>query len=329
MSDGQQRRRSSEGAGEGTTDWLVVYGKGIAMGAADTVPGVSGGTIALVTGIYERLIEAVAALDPRLLGGLKAVHTTAGRRRFVDRLREADVSFLLVLGLGVLTALVVLSRVLHGALVAYRAPTFAFFLGLIAAASVVLYRQIEVTGLPTVASALGGFGVAFVVSGVTTGGTLPSSLPVVFASGAIAVTALVLPGISGALILLLLGQYAYLLEVLTDFVDGLVGLATGGTGAGLAEGATVVGVFATGAAVGLFTAAHAVRWALERYRHATLAFLVSLMVGSLRLPVIRIGDAVTAWTPATAAGVAGGAVLGAGAVLALDRYTADLEYATG
>ena len=135
---------------------------------------------------------------------------------------------------------------------------------------------------------------------------------------------MILPGVSGSFLLLLLGQYEYLTGTLTRFVDGLLALATGG-GGGLASDAVVVAVFLSGAALGLLSTARVIRWALDTYRRATLAFLVSLMVGSLRLPIREVTAAVGTWTPRSTAAVLVPTAVGAGALLVLDRYTSDLE----
>jgi putative membrane protein len=319
-------------AGTGTTrrsdarTLAGVYLKGAAMGAADTVPGVSGGTIALVTGVYERLIDALTSLDPRVLGHLRRLHRTEGRRSLRDALLRMDVLFLIALGLGVLTSVLTLSRVVHVALVEFRAHTFAFFFGLIGASAVVLYRSLSLETVRQAGAGAAGFLVAFAVTGASSSGLLPTTLPVVFVAGAVGITAMVLPGISGAFILLLLGQYTYLTGVLTDLVDRTLALVAGGSTAGLVASATTVTAFVAGAAVGLLTVAHVIRRALDRYRTATLVFLVSLMLGSLRLPVAEVLDGVSAWTPAATAGIGGVALVGAVAVLGLDRYTDDLDY---
>lgn len=311
----------------GVRGLAVVYLKGVAMGAADTVPGVSGGTIALITGIYERFVRALAALDPRALGHLSGVHRAEGQRQFRRALRRMDVAFLVALGLGVVTSVVALSRVLHAAIEAFRPQTFAFFFGLIGASVVVLYDQFSVGTVGRAGAAAAGGVLAFLVTGASSAGVVGHGLPVVFLAGATAVTATVLPGISGAFILLLLGQYSYLTGALTGFVDDLLAAATGGASEGLLGGGAVVATFAVGALGGLLTAAHLIRRALERYRRGTLAFLVGLMVGSLRLPVVEVADGVAIWTPATALSVVLPAVVGGAAVLVLDRFTDDLEYA--
>jgi len=291
------------------------------MGAADSVPGVSGGTIALITGIYERLIAALTALDPRILQRLPEANTSDGRQHILSDLRRMDAFFLVVLGLGVATSIVAISRFVHAALELARPQTFAFFFGLIAASAIVLYEHLSLRTPLEIAAAVGGFALAFLLSGVSTGGGgLGHGLPVIFAAGAIAVSATVLPGISGALILLLLGQYEYLAGQLTGFVDALLALG----GDGLVSGLLVVVTFLLGAVVGVVTIAHLVTRALDRQREATIAFLVSLMVGSLRLPAVEILDGADLMAFADVTTVVGAALVGALAVLLLDYYTEDL-----
>ncbi|WEL17931.1 Putative membrane protein, DUF368 family [Halorhabdus sp. SVX81] len=324
MSSREQPRTTS------TTDvraWIVIYLKGVAMGAADSVPGVSGGTIAFITGIYERLISAIAGLDPRAARHLLRIHHTNGRQALIRRLLAMDVPFLVVLGSGVLTALVIVSRVMHAALNGARALTFAFFFGLIAASAVVLYENVSVGTPGRVGAAVVGFGLAFVVSGVTAGATYSHALPVLFVTGAIMITAMILPGVSGAFMLLLLGQYDYLTGVLKQFVDSLLGLVTGNASlGGVLDLATTVAVVGIGALVGLLSFARVIRWALSTYRVATLTFLVSLMVGALRLPVEEVLDNTATWSPTTTFLTLLAAGVGAGAVLVLDQYTGSLSY---
>ncbi len=306
---------------------LSAYLKGAAMGTADTVPGVSGGTIALIVGVYERLVRAITALDPRVLGHLPRLHRSGGREALWRDLRRMDVFFLLALGLGVVTSVVTLSRLVHTAYQLYEPQTFAFFFGLIGASAVVLSDHLSVRSPGPAVAAVLGFAIAFLLAGASSSGAVGHALPVVFVSGAVAVSAMVLPGVSGAFILLLLGQYVYLTGTLKRFVDDLLAAATGGAPERLVAGGLVVGAFVAGGGIGLLTFAHLIRRALDRYRAATLAFLVSLMVGSLRLPVERVVDGVGVWTPANALSVVASAAVGGAAVLLLDRYTDDLEYA--
>ena len=297
------------------------------MGAADSVPGVSGGTIALITGIYERLIGAIATLDPRAARHLLRVHQASGRQTLKSRLLAMDVPFLVVLGTGVATALILVSQVMHVALAEARALTFAFFFGLIAASAVVLYEHVSVRTAGRVAAAIAGFGIAFLVSGVSAGSEASHALPIVFVAGAIAITAMILPGVSGAFFLVLMGQYGHLTTVLKQFVDRLLGLVTGEASvADVIELGTIVLTFGFGAILGLLAFARVVQWALSNYRAATITFLVSLMVGALRLPAIEVLDHTDVWTPTTAVGTLAAAGIGILAVLLLDRYTESLSY---
>jgi len=310
----------------GLPEWVTVYLKGLFMGAADSVPGVSGGTIALITGIYERLITAITSLDPRVLAHVPRLHTAEGREAFWNDLLEMDLGFLLALGCGVVTAVILVSRVVQVALASARGETFAFFFGLIAASAVVLYRDVAVDSPTRVGVAIVGFLLAFLVSGISAGSGIPNSQPFVFLAGMIAITAMILPGISGAFFLLLLGQYDFLTATLTRFTDGLVALGSGGSiDALIAPGTTIV-LFAGGATIGVLTIAHVIRWALTAYRNGTLVFLVSLMAGALRLPAAQTGASTDAWTPLALVTIAGATLCGGGAVLVLDRYTDDLDY---
>lgn len=307
--------------------WIVIYLKGAAMGTADSVPGVSGGTIALITGIYERLISAIAALDPRAARHLLRVHHSSGRQALLRRLFAMDVPFLVVLGAGVGTALIIVSRVMHAALADARALTFAFFFGLIAASAVVLYEHVSVGTPGRIAAAIVGFAIAFLVSGVSAGSEASHALPFVFVAGVVAITAMILPGVSGAFFLVLLGQYDHLTTVLKRFVDRLLGLVVGdATVTEVVDLGTTVLTFGFGAILGLLAFARIVQWALSTYRAATLTFLVSLMVGALRLPAIEVLDHTAGWTPTTTVATLAACGIGAFAVILLDRYTESLSY---
>ncbi|WP_265108302.1 DUF368 domain-containing protein [Halosolutus halophilus] len=304
---------------------LAVYLKGFSMGSADVVPGVSGATIALIVGIYDRLIAAVTAIDPRAFEPVLRVHDSEGRAELLAAIDRMDLPFLLVLGLGIATAIVVLSQLMHEAVTVYPVPTYGFFFGLIAASAIVLYGQVGTWTVPRVAVSIAGIAIAAAVTGVTAGDA-PHGVPMIFLAGAIAICAMVLPGVSGSFFLLVLGQYEYMIGTLSRFVDGIVGLANGGSLAPVVEAGTIVVIFGVGAAIGLFTMAHAVSRALDRFRAATLAFLVSLMVGALRLPVAKVYGALGDGTTNSPAIAVLAALVGAVAVLVVDRYTDDLEY---
>lgn len=296
------------------------------MGAADMVPGVSGGTIALIVGIYDRLIGALAGADPRLLRHVPYLHRRSRRREFIGGLRAMDIGFLLALGAGMGTAVLLISRVIGIALEAYTVPVYAFFFGLIAASAVVLFRDVHLDTIGRLATAVIGFSVAFLIAGAT-GTDGGGGLVGVFVAGAIAISAMVLPGISGAVFLLLLGQYEFMLEALTETIDGVLGLLVGaGPNEALIEAGFVVLTFLVGATVGLLTMARIVGWALEHHRMATMIFLVSLMVGALRLPTEAIIADVGAMTVGTIGMVGLWIGIGMGSVLILDYYSDTLTY---
>lgn len=305
--------------------WLSVYLKGFFMGAADSVPGVSGGTIALITGIYERLIAAIASVDLGLFAAMTRLHTSKGRAAFAEQLRELDLPFLVALGLGIASALILISRIMHAALNQFPAPTNAFFFGLIAASAVVLYRHVSLDTPGRIVAGVVGFLLAFLLSARVVGSS-PHTPVVIFIVGTVAVSAMILPGVSGAFLLYLFGQYEFLTGRLESFVDAVLAIPSGGDLASVIEpGATVI-TFIAGAVVGLLTIAHIVEWAFERYHAATLTFLVSLMVGALRLPVEEVLAVRSNWSPTAVTVVLLAGLVGAAAVLVLDHYTDDLAY---
>jgi putative membrane protein len=306
--------------------WLAVYLKGAAMGAADAVPGVSGGTIALITGIYERLVGAIAALDPQealaLLPMLPKLGNTEVREEFWHSLVEMDVPFLTLLTLGVLSAVITVANVVEVAIHDFPGLTFAFFFGLIAASVVVLLSEVSLSTPGRSGAAIAGFVLAFVLSGQAQANLLPGGLLVLFLAGVVGISAMVLPGISGSLILLTLGKY----DTMTGAVSGATDALFAGRLGQAVDPLTTLVVFSLGALVGILSFARVVEWALEEFRAATLTFLVALMAGALRAPAIRIVDANPTWTASSAGGVLVAGIVGAALVLVLDATTDDLEY---
>jgi putative membrane protein len=304
---------------------VAVYLKGFAMGAAGTVPGVSGGTIALVTGIYDRLIGCVTRLDGSLLRLVPRLYRREARSKFLTRVREGDLAFLGILLAGYLTAIFTLAQVITAALDAAPGPTFAFFGGLIGASALVLFDTDWVFQPARIAAGVFGFVVAFGIAGASGSGVLPETAPFVFLAATISVSGMVLPGISGSFMLLLLGLYEYMTGAAAEFGSAVSTLVTGGNAEGLVTNGSVIGIYAVGAVVGFLTTAHVVERALERYPGTTFVFLVSLMVGALRYPILRVSE-----TTETAAGplaaVAAAALVGGGFILLVDHYTDDLEY---
>ncbi len=241
----------------------ILFLKGVVMGIADVIPGVSGGTMALITGIYEELILALESFKPRiildLLGG-KLGEFRAG-------LKRVNYSFLVPLGLGIGLALLVGSQFVRYLLEHFPPYTYSFFFGLILASAGLLYFEITEVQTSAVITSIIGVFAAIMIVGVSRG-SLGHGLPVILVSGAIAVCAMILPGISGAFILLLLGQYEYILDSIGELPSSLPTLL----------------VFALGAGVGIVVFSRALSFALGRWRSGTLGFLIGLMVGALRKP---------------------------------------------
>jgi putative membrane protein len=304
---------------------LRVFFIGLFMGTADAVPGVSGGTIALLAGIYDRLIDAVTGVTPD--AGVRAARAVLSRdaEAFLAVVEETDAVFLATLGVGLVSALVVVSRIVHYAEVNYPVALFGFFFGLILASALVLSRQISLDTTRHAAAAVAGFLVAFALSGnveLLAG----QSLALTFLAGTVAISAMILPGVSGALILVVLGQYTYLTETLSTFTDAVLALATGGALDRVLDLALTVFTFVAGALVGLLTIARLVDRALEADRQTTMTFLVALVVGALRAPVNEIsGRDGLAWTNDVLVQFLVVAAIGAVLLFALDRYAVDID----
>ncbi|WP_254271984.1 DUF368 domain-containing protein [Haloarcula marina] len=308
-------------------EWARTFAIGICMGSADAVPGVSGGTIALIAGIYGRLIAMITAITPeRVWTFLGAFVPTDGRVSVREALavwEEIDGWFGLALAIGVFTAIIVVTRIVHVASEEVPTLLFGFFFGLIAASAIVLLRELHIETAFQAAAGVVGFGIAFLLSGPVAfldgGGLL-----VVFVAGAVAVSAMILPGISGSLLLVILGQYTRMSTTLSTFVDSLAGLVTGGSLAQTIQSGTVVVTFVLGGLVGLFTISRAVRRALDRNRRATMAFLVALVVGALRAPISEV-QSTAGFSADTLLAFAAAALVGAVALLLLDWYAVDLD----
>jgi len=271
----------------GSKEKLKIFLKGLAMGSADAVPGVSGGTIALIAGIYERLIQAVSGLTPS--EGIKLVHDIWEKdfEKFKQDLKRLEVPFLSILGLGIITALILMLRFMHFAINSFPAPTYGFFTGLIAVSAVVLYSEVDLGTRKRKLTALTGFLLAFTASGF--GASSPGhTVPILFFAGMLAISGMVLPGISGSLILVILGQYDFMSQTLTEFTSAIPELLRGLTFTPLQEKLMPMTVFMAGAFTGLFTTVNIVGKALEHRRKATMVFLVSMIVGALRAPILQL-----------------------------------------
>lgn len=229
--------------------------RGLAMGAADIVPGVSGGTIAFITGIYFRLLEAINRIPAAFWQELR-------RGRLKAFWRACDGTFLVTLLAGILISVVSLASAITYALETHPIPLWSFFFGLILASVWHVAREIHHRrAILLVAAALGGV-FAWWVTSLSPVDTTPTAW-VLFGSGAIAICAMILPGISGSFILVVLGMYAPVLEAVRELA--LVKLA----------------IFSAGCLVGLLSIARVLTWAVNRYHDLVLAFLTGVMIGAL------------------------------------------------
>ena len=236
--------------------------KGMAMGVAEAIPGVSGGTIAFITGIYERLLTAIGSiLGPEVLGAWRREGLAAAWKR-------ADGNFILFLGVGMVVGIGVAVFAITELLENYPPVVWAFFFGLIIASAVYIAKQVDRWSPLAIGLLVAGAAVAFLLT--TINPLSGSDNPVlVFLAGAIAISALILPGISGSFILLLLGMYT----VVFNAVRNLASLDPAAL--------LIVGVFALGCLVGLGLFSRLLTYTFRTYPNLTLATLTGFMLGSL------------------------------------------------
>ena len=237
--------------------------KGMAMGIAEAIPGVSGGTIAFITGIYARLLEAIGGiLGPKVIGTLR-------KDGMASAWKAADGSFILQLGLGMVIGLGIAVFSITELLEMYPPVVWAFFFGLIIASAVYIGKQITKWNFITLGLLL--LGTAFAFWLTTINPLAGSDSPIlVFLAGAIAITALILPGISGSFILLLLGMYTVVLGSVKDMAGGDT------------DALTTVAFFGLGCLVGLALFSRIITYTFKTFPNQTLALLTGFMLGSLR-----------------------------------------------
>lgn len=247
-------------------EMFLIFLRGLFMGSADIIPGVSGGTIALITGIYERLIYAISSIKFSFLKPLLSCDFTDFKNKLIE---EIDFELFIPLFLGIGIAFITLAKVISYLLDTQTAYTFSFFLGLILASAYILYTKLENISLKLIAITAIGIILSYIFVGLNPIAT-NHSLIVIFISGLIAICAMILPGISGSFLLLLLGQYQYMLNALNS--RNLIEII----------------VFCIGAVIGILGFSKLLNYLLERYESATMAFLIGIMLGTLRLPIIKI-----------------------------------------
>ena len=261
---------------------LIIFIKGLFMGTADIIPGVSGGTIALITGIYERLVHAISSVEFRFFSHFIKRDFDGAKKS----IRNIDFQLLIPLLIGIGLAIILMARVIDYFLQSFEAPTYAFFFGLILTSAVLLYRKLEGFSVKIMLFSITGFLVGFFFTGLATL-QIGHSLPIIFFSGMIAICAMILPGISGAFILLLLNQYEYMLSVLKNlqFLE--------------------IFIFSIGALIGILAFSRVLDRVLRKYKSYTLAFLIGLMLGALRLLYKNIASSIDSVWPVVISGILG------------------------
>lgn len=250
---------------------ILIFIRGVLMGSADIVPGVSGGTIALITGIYGHLVEAISKISfgfvkPLFKGDLKGFW-----RALLD---EIDFKFFIPLVLGIGIAFLTLAKVVTFCMENFTSFTYSFFLGLIIASAVILFRKLNSINLKNLIFAIIGMVLTYVFVSLNPIAA-NHSIIVIFISGMIAICAMILPGISGSFLLLLLGQYEYMLNALHELHF------------------SEIIVFVVGALIGILGFSRILNFLLKNHEEITMAFLIGVMLGSLRVPGVEIINSVS------------------------------------
>lgn len=236
-------------------DYLIISLKGIAMGAADAVPGVSGGTIAFISGIYEELVSTISNVSLSLFKTL----FSKGVKSFW---KQANGNFILSLMLGIIISFVSFMRLAKYLLENHPVLIWSFFFGLIVASIYFVGKQITKWNIPIIIALILGAIIAFYVTTLPALANNDNSL-YLFIAGAIAICAMILPGISGSFILIILGAYKTLSDAFHDFdIKKIL-------------------IFSTGAVIGLLSFSHVLKWLFKHYHNITLALLTGFIFGSL------------------------------------------------
>lgn len=236
-------------------NYLMLVLKGIGMGAADVIPGVSGGTIAFITGIYEELIGSIRLFDLTALRKLSRLDLKGFWRHI-----NGGFLFSVLAGIGI--SIFSLAKLMKYLLDTHPIFVWSFFFGLIIASAWLVAREVKKWNAGTVTALIAGTVAAYLITVISPAST-PNTWWFIMLSGAIAICAMILPGISGAFILLLLGKYAYIIGAVSTF------------------NIPVLALFAVGAVVGIISFSHLLSWLLAKYHGMTVALLTGFMVGSL------------------------------------------------
>lgn len=225
------------------------------MGAADVIPGVSGGTIAFLMGIYQELLNSIKSVNGEAFKLLF-------KGKIADFWKHINGNFLASLFVGILVSVFSLARLMKYLLEFHPIPLWSFFFGLILASAIYILKGLDKWSIQNIVSLLIGVGIAAFIC-VASPAQTPDALWFIFLSGAIAICAMILPGISGSFILLLLGKYAFVMTAVTEL------------------NIPVLAVFAIGCAIGIVCFSHFLSWLLKKFYMLTIALLSGFMLGSL------------------------------------------------
>lgn len=236
-------------------DYAFLTLKGMAMGAADVVPGVSGGTIAFIVGIYDELINSIKSINGE---SLKLFFTG----KWIAFCKQINAAFLFSIILGIGISIFSLAKVITWLLTDHPVLVWAFFFGLVLASTWFVSKDIKEWNWKTILAFIVGAAVAYYIT-VATPAETPTNLLFIFLCGAIAICAMILPGISGSFILVLLGKYFFIMEAVKTF------------------NIKIILVFAAGALIGITTFSRLLSFALKHFRNITLSVLTGFMLGSL------------------------------------------------
>ncbi|MDD4109750.1 MAG: DUF368 domain-containing protein [Prolixibacteraceae bacterium] len=237
------------------SEYITLVIKGMGMGAADVIPGVSGGTIAFITGIYEELVDSIKSVN---LKALKLLFTG----KFSEFLRSVNGVFLFCIVLGIAISIFSLARGLKFLLDNYPVAVWSFFFGLVLASAIYVARKIKRWNASIITGMIAGIIAAYYITTISPASP-NTSWWFIFLSGSVAICAMILPGISGSFILVLLGMYKYIIEAVGNL------------------DLRVLLIFIAGAAIGIVAFSNLLSWLLKKYHNLTIAVLAGFMAGSL------------------------------------------------
>ena len=238
-------------------DYLFAALKGAAMGAANVIPGVSGGTIAFITGIYERLINAIKSCGPTAVKLLL-------NRKFKEFAKHTDFWFLAAIAIGAVVSIVALAGFLENAFKNHPIPTWAFFFGLILASIWGVGKMVKRWGLGAIVSLIAGLGAAIGLLFLPQGSGNDDPLFLVIC-GAVAISSMIIPGVSGSFVLLVMGNYALVLGAISDRKFG------------------ILIPFGIGCVLGLILLSHILSWIFKHHHDIAVALITGFIAGSLVL----------------------------------------------